>query len=93
MPRHVLTGPGPGRPKGSKAKADLKREAAIKATGLTPLDYMLSKLRDETSSVEDRKWAAQSAAPYVHPRLSQIDARHSGQIDVRQWLQALGEPD
>ena len=38
---------------------------------MTPLDYMLAVLRDEEASTEDRKWAAQHAAPYVHPRLAQ----------------------
>jgi hypothetical protein len=85
--------PGPGRPKGSKNKANARREAEIKASGLTPLDYMLSVLRGEESTSEDRKWASQAAAPYVHPRLSQVDARHSGEIDLRAFLQKLGEPD
>ncbi len=60
-----------GRPRGTPNKASAKREAEIKASGLTPLDYMLDILRDENASTEDRKWAAQHAAPYVHPRLAQ----------------------
>ena len=60
-----------GRPKGSRNKATAKREAEIEATGLSPLSFMLSILRDEEASMEDRKWAAEKAAPYVHPRLAQ----------------------
>ena len=60
-----------GRPRGTPNKASAKREAEIKASGLTPLDYMLDILRDENASTEDRKWAAQHAAVYVHPRLAQ----------------------
>ncbi len=60
-----------GRPKGSRNKASAKREAEVEASGLTPLQHMLNILRDETASTEDRKWAAQHAAPYVHPRLAQ----------------------
>jgi hypothetical protein len=67
--------PGAGRPKGSPNKATQKRQAEIAASGLTPLDFMLEVLRDPGSAMEDRKWAAERAAPYVHPRLSAIQAK------------------
>ena len=35
---------------------------------MLPLDFMLAVLRDETASLADRKWAAERAAPYCHPR-------------------------
>ncbi len=60
-----------GRPKGSRNKASAKREAEIEASGLTPLGFMLDILRDEDASMEDRRWAAQHAAVYCHPRLAQ----------------------
>ncbi len=60
-----------GRQKGTPNKATAAREAEVEASGLTPLAYMLAVLRDENASTEDRKWAAQHAAVYVHPRLAQ----------------------
>ncbi len=63
--------PGAGRPKGAMNKASAAREAEIKASGLTPLQYMLNILRDETASKQDRMWAAEKAAAFVHPRLAQ----------------------
>ena len=84
---------GGGSRKGCPNKATANREAEIKASGLTPLDYMLSTLRDETKDHVTRMDAAKSAAPFVHPRLSQVDANHGGELDVRAWLQSLGEPD
>ena len=58
-----------------------------------PLDYMLSILRDVEQDEEKRRWAAQQAAPYCHPRLTTIDAKvwaelhanvqHAHVIDVR----------
>lgn len=60
-----------GRPRGTPNKASAKREAEIEASGMTPLAYMLAILRDETASPADRMWAAEKAAPYVHPRLAQ----------------------
>ncbi len=78
--------PGGGRPKGSPNKASIARQAEIAATGLTPLQFMLDRLRDETASDEDRRWAAQNAAPYVHPKLSSVEANVKGTIDVRAKL-------
>ncbi len=60
-----------GRQKGTPNRATAAREAEVEASGMTPLDYMLDILRDENASTEDRKWAAQHAAPYCHPRLAQ----------------------
>lgn len=65
-----------GRPKGVPNKATLKREKEIAAQGLTPLDYMLSVLRDEDQDQEARMDAAKSAAPYVHPKLATV--AHTG---------------
>lgn len=42
------------------------------ATGWTPLAYMLSILSDEAETPANRKWAAEKAAPYVHPRFSAV---------------------
>jgi hypothetical protein len=68
--------PGAGRPKGVPNKANAERQAAIAASGLTPLDYLLSVLRDESAEPQVRMEAAKSAAPYVHPRLASIE--HAG---------------
>ena len=70
MPRGG-TRPGAGRPRGSPNKASAKREAEIESSGLTPLAYMLAILRDKDASTGDRRWAAATAAPFVHPRLAQ----------------------
>ena len=68
--------PGAGRPKGVPNKANAERQAAIVASGLAPLDYLLSVLRDESAEPQVRMEAAKSAAPYVHPRLASIE--HGG---------------
>lgn len=60
----------PGTPNRRTAEAVAKAEAS----GLMPLDYMLSVLRDETQPQEARFAAAEKAAPYLHPRLASIDA-------------------
>ena len=59
-----------GRKLGIPNKATVARQAAIAASGLTPLDYMLKVMRDETETFERRFAAACVAAPYVHPKLA-----------------------
>lgn len=76
MAKGLKTG---GREKGTPNKATSTREAKIAASGLTPLEFMLSILRDDEKALDDRKWAAQNAAPFVHPRLTSI--KHSGDED------------
>ncbi len=69
------TGNPRGRPPGQPNKATAAREAEIKASGLTPLDFMLGILRDEDQPFASRFAAAQAAAPFVHPKLSSIEAK------------------
>lgn len=70
-----------GRPKGSKNKRTLELQEAVAASGETPLDYMLRVMRDPTVDHERRDRNAAQAAPYVHPKLSQIDASAKVQAD------------
>lgn len=65
--------PGAGRPKGSANKRT--REIADKAAeeGVTPLEYLLSVMRNELADEARRLDAAKAAAPYVHPKLSTVE--------------------
>lgn len=69
-----------GRKKGTPNKATAAKAAAVAASGLTPLDYMLSVLRDKNAAVERRDEMAKASAPYVHPRLSSL--HHSGNVTL-----------
>lgn len=64
---------GAGRPPGARNKRTEATIKAIEDSGLTPLDYMLSIVRDETKSEGLRLDAAKAAAPYAHHRLSSIE--------------------
>ena len=61
-----------GRTKGTPNKATAAKAAEVAASGLTPLDYMLTVLRNETNTMEVRLDAANKAAPYVHPKLAAV---------------------
>lgn len=69
---------GAGRKPGSATKKT--REIADKAAseGITPLEFMLSVMRDENADRSERLDMAKAAAPYVHPRLSTVDAKLEG---------------
>jgi hypothetical protein len=69
------TGNPRGRPPGAPNKASAQRQAEVAASGLTPLDYMLGILRNEAADPAQRFEAAKHAAPYVHPKLSSIEAK------------------
>ena len=62
-----------GRQKGTPNRATAARVVAIAASGMTPLDYLVSVYRDETASRAERLEAASKAAPYVHPRLAAVE--------------------
>ena len=71
-----------GRQKGTPNKVTVKRAAAIAESGKTPLDFMLSVLRDEDASIKERMWAAVAAAPYVHPKPRPV-AANAGGVEVQ----------
>jgi hypothetical protein len=61
-----------GRKRGSPNRATAAKAAEIAKSGLTPLDYMLSVMRDRDEDPSRRLDAAKAAAPYVHPKLAQV---------------------
>lgn len=80
--------PGAGRPKGASTRR--KRAVALQAAaeGVAPIDVMLTTMRalyseaiDEEGKLVDVKKATQAAtlakdaAPYIHPRLTSVEAR------------------
>lgn len=77
------TGKPRGRPAGSPNKATAAKAREIAASGLTPLDYMLGILRDEKADPAQRFEAAKNAAPYVHPRLSSVEAKVDADVTSR----------
>lgn len=80
---------GSGRPKGSPNKASTARAAEIAASGLTPLDYFLSILRNSEKGEDVRLDAAKAAAPYVHPRLSSVEAHIEASFTIGSALDAI----
>lgn len=84
--------PGAGRPKGSRnrRKQLLEEGARVAAEfGTTPLDYLLSVMRDETQPLDLRLFAAKAAAPFCHPRLAVRVVREQAGMTHEQWVHHL----
>lgn len=68
---------GPRPNAGRKAGAATKKtkEIADRAAeeGVTPLEYLLTIMRNEVNEQKERMTAAIAAAPYVHAKLSSIE--------------------
>jgi len=67
-----------GRRKDARNRATAEARAAAKATGIMPLDYMLLLMRDANADNKRRDAMATSAEPYLHSKLSAIDAKLAG---------------
>ena len=79
--------PGAGRPKGGANKInDEARKAALEG-GISPLEYLLSVLRDEDEQRNVRIDAAKAAAPYIHARLSNVDM--NAKVDAKAAVNIL----
>jgi hypothetical protein len=77
-----------GRQKGSTNKRQAALVAAVEASGLMPLDYMLGVLRDPHSEANRRDWAAKEAAPYLHAKLTSTN--HSGTLSLNEFIYQCG---
>jgi hypothetical protein len=63
-----------GRQKGAPNRVTAEARAAAEATGITPLDYMLSVMRDAKAEPKRRDAMAMAVAPYLHPKVSPVEA-------------------
>jgi hypothetical protein len=73
-----------GRRKGVQNQRTRKLQAEIVRDGVTPLDYMLKVLRSPKETQERKQWAAQTAAPFLHPRLQVVDSRTVVEVKTAQ---------
>ncbi len=62
--------PGAGRPPGARNRKTAETIRAVEESGLTPLDYMLSVMRNSGLETTMRLDAAKAVAPYCHARLN-----------------------
>jgi hypothetical protein len=73
--------PNAGRKPGTLNKATKAAREKAEAEGITPLDFMLQVMRDEEATRAERLDMAKAAAPYVHARLSSIEAKVDASVE------------
>jgi hypothetical protein len=73
---------GAGRKAGVHNKASIARQAEIAASGQTPLDFLLSVMRNDDCDMAVRQDAAKAAAPYVHPKLASVEHKGDQSLTV-----------
>lgn len=74
--------PSGGRTKGKSGRASAAKAAEVARTGETPLDFLLKVMRNAKEPMWLRAQCAKAAAPYVHPKLAQIDHTIGGRTFV-----------
>lgn len=74
---------GAGRKPGARNKSTIEQREAVAASGLTPLEYMITVMRDAGADEGKRLEAAKSAAPYVHARLSSVEIAGPDGSEIR----------
>lgn len=93
--------PGAGRRKGSlnkKTKARKEQIEQIKASGSDPITFFADLLKNPDHPLELRFNAAKELAPYMHPKLSSIEASNGAKTheqrleDMRKMLAEEEEP-
>ena len=71
-----------GRQKGTPNRSTAIKSAEIEASGLTPFDYLLSVVRDESADTKERTDAAKAILPYCNARLAPTQPKEVGHRHV-----------
>ena len=64
-----------GRQKGTRNRATAELVRRLASSGVLPLDYMLTIMRDPAADHRRRGTMAMAAAPYLQPKVNAIDAK------------------
>ena len=83
--------PGAGRKPGTANRKTREIADRAAAEGVTPLEFMLGILRDETQAQDARYQAAKDAAPYMHARLSAVDATLDARLSQKKPVEMTEE--
>lgn len=84
---------GSGRPKGSKNVKTIELIDKAVGDGQTPLEFLLGVMNDMENMKNLRIDAAKAAAPYVHSKLTTIDATIDTDITMKITEIVLLAPD
>jgi|SRR5208282_5103406 len=74
-----------GRKKGVRNKRTQELLAKVETSGLTPVDFLLGVMRDDKKELGTRIDAGKAVAPYLHPKLANIEVtgKDGGPLQVK----------
>jgi hypothetical protein len=81
--------PNAGRKLGSVSKRSTELIADAVASGITPVEFMLEILRDESADMKRREWAAEKVAPYIHGRPAPVAHRVTIDLPATNTIQGI----
>ena len=81
-----------GRRPGTPNRVTAAKRDQILASGMSPLDYLVSVFRDEDQPVNVRLDAARSAANFVHPRISMLGIGRLEDRSLQVRIVRFGDP-
>lgn len=79
--------PGAGRKKGGRNRLTEEARQIAKKTGITPLEFLLEAMQDDSLPLDKRIDAAKAAAPYVHPKLSSVEVSGDPERPMRHVIE------
>jgi hypothetical protein len=82
-----------GRTKGVPNKTTRARAEAAALAGITPLEHMLSVLRDPNAQPARKDEMARAAAPYVHPRIAPVQSEPARPAFAQEDLSCLTDQE
>lgn len=70
------------RPPGSRNKATMAWFQELRQGGITPVELLLERVRDEDEEMDVRIDCAKAAAPYCHPKIHAIAADLQAHVNI-----------
>lgn len=83
--------PRQSRPSPKLTQSQRARQAKMGEDGLSPLKYLLDRMRDENEAKDVRLDCAKAAAPYVHPKLMSTHVTGGPTKSHEEWVKELAD--
>lgn len=88
-PKKRVKPAGSGRAKGQRDKKktlndEQRKQIALAAGGITPMEFAASVLRDPDAPIKEKKWACEFLGPYMHQKLpTAITTKNETEVSMR----------
>ena len=80
-----------GRPAGNVNRRSAEVIAKALAEGITPVEFMLKLVRDDTADAKERAGAAEKSAPNLHPRPAPLERTVEIELPDTSTIDGIGQ--